>query len=147
MYFFKQDDNLLTLKHFVSQLHASRAHKDANDAMLAQLYQQSVFDSLNEHSYDARLAGLSYDISILPRVARLTFGGCNDKLYDFAAHISDKLAQNPLDLLPKDEIEFDRCVDNLCRGLNSFDVRQPHAHSSYYATLLITPPNYLYANS
>lgn len=146
--FFKQDDRFGEPKAFcIFQLYTSRVYKDAKDAILAQLYQQSVFDSLNEYTYDARLAGLSYDISILPRGVRLTFGGYNDKLSDFAVYIADKLAQNPLDLLPKDEIEFDRYVDNLYRGLKSFDVKQPYAHSSYYATLLITPPNYLYANS
>lgn len=83
-----------------------------------------------------------HDISVLPRGVRLTFGGPNDKLSDFAVFIADKLVQNKLDLVPNDEIEFDRYVDNLYRGLKSFDVKQPYAHYSYYATLFITPPKY-----
>ena len=56
----------------------------------------------------AGLAGLSFDLNVLPRGVRLSFGGYNDKLQTFAAYVSKKVSADLRDTLPKDENEFER---------------------------------------
>ena len=115
-------------------------------ASLATLYQQCAADKLNEYTYDARLADLSYDLQVLPRGVRLTFGGYNDKLKTFASYVSAKLARDLDDVLPANEEEFDRYKDNLLRALSAFKVKQPYAHAIYYSSLAQMPRNFQYTN-
>lgn len=96
--------------------------------------------------WTANLAGLTYEVKVLPRGVRLTFGGYNDKLKKFASFISRKLSVGVNDLLPKDDKEFDRYKDQIMRGLSAFDVRQPYAHASYYAQLSLQPRRFQYTN-
>ncbi|KAL3902900.1 MAG: hypothetical protein SGILL_010650, partial [Bacillariaceae sp.] len=70
---------------------------------------------LGEYAYDAGLAGLTYDIRIVPRGVRLTLGGYNDKLQTFASYLSKKISTDMKDILPKDEAEFERYKDILTR--------------------------------
>jgi len=77
---------------------------------------------------------------------RLTFGGYNDKLKKFASFVTQKLAGDTRDLLPKDDNDFDRYKDQIMRALSAFDVRQPYAHASYYALLTLQPRRFQYTN-
>jgi len=77
---------------------------------------------------------------------RLTFGGYNDKLEDFAKYITKQITTNLDTILPKDAAEFDRYQDLLLRNFAGFDVKQPYAHASYYAKLLTQPPGFQYSN-
>ena len=113
----------------------SEVHTTAERAAFSQLYQTCAVDHLEEYAYDARLAGLSYNVQVLPRGIRLTFGWYNDKLQDFAAYIAGKLAEDIESVLPQDEDEFERYRDNIKRALSAFDVQQPYAHANYYAGL------------
>lgn len=94
----------------------------------------------------AELAGLSYDVKILARGLRLTFGGYNDKIERFASFVSNKLFAEVPDLLPTDDKDFDRYKDQIMRALSAFDVSQPYAHASYYAQLTIQPRRFQYTN-
>jgi insulysin len=94
----------------------------------------------------AGLAGLSYDVKVLARGVRLTFGGYNDRLLKFASYVSRKLSKDVKDLLPKSDNEFDRYKDQIMRALTSFDVKQPYAHASYYANLMLEPRRFQYSN-
>lgn len=98
-------------------------------ASLATLYQSCAADKLNEYTYDARLADLSYDLQVLPRGVRLTFGGYNDKLKTFASYVSSKLARDLDDVLPSNEEEFERYKDNLLRAFAAFKVKEPYGES------------------
>jgi insulysin len=85
-------------------------------------------------------------VKLSPRGIRLTLGGYNDKLKEFAAYISKKLATGSRETLPKDDQEFDRYKDELMRGLSGFDAKQPYAHASYYALLTLQPRSFQYSN-
>ena len=144
----KQDDRFGEPKAFVIfQLLTNEVYASADKAALAQLYQTSATDILNEYAYDAGLAGLSYDIQVLPRGIRLTFGGYNDKLDDFASYISQKLSRDINDVLPENDAEFDRYKDNLMRALTAFNVKQPYAHAVYYSALTLQPRSFQYTNA
>ena len=101
----------------------------------------------DEYAYDASLAGLTYDVKVLPRGIRLTFGGYNDKLEDFATYVSKKLSVEVTKLLPKTDKEFERYKDQVMRALSAFDVRQPYFHASYYSQILLQPPRFQFDNS
>ena len=96
--------------------------------------------------FKAELAGLSYDIKILARGIRLTFGGYNDKIKKFASFVSNKLFTRVQDLLPADDKDFDRYKDQIMRALSAFDVSQPYSHASYYAQLTLQPRRFQYSN-
>ena len=96
--------------------------------------------------FKAGLAGLTYDVKVLPRGVRITFGGYNDKLQKFAAYVSQKVSNNIKNLLPKSDVEFERYKDQILRALSAFDVKQPYAHAGYYANLNIQPLKFQYTN-
>jgi len=77
---------------------------------------------------------------------RLTFGGYNDKLQDFASYVTRKLAREIESVLP-DETDFARYKDNIMRGLTAFDVKQPYAHAIYYSGLTLQSRKVQYTNA
>jgi insulysin len=94
----------------------------------------------------AELAGLTYQVNVLPRGPRLTFGGYSDKLQDFSKYVVQNLADGARSLLPKSDQEFDRYKDQIMRSLSSFDVRQPYAHASYYGQITLQPRRFQFEN-
>lgn len=145
--YFKQDDRFGQPKAYVVfQLLTKDVYASPEKAALASLYQLSANDKLVEYAYDAGLAGLSYDIQVLPRGIRLTFGGYNDKLKDFAAYVSQKLSREVTSLLPENHDEFERYRDQIDRALASFDFQQSYAHAIYNGNLVLQPRNFQYTN-
>jgi insulysin len=146
--FYKADNRFGQPKAFVVfQLLNKNVYATPEKAALAQLYQQCSNDRLEEYAYDAALAGLTFDVQVLPRGIRLTFSGYNDKLQEFASYISYKLARDINKVLPQNDVEFGRYKDNLMRSLTAFDVKQPVGHASYYAYLTLQPRGFQYTNS
>lgn len=146
--YFKQDDRFGQPKAYVIfELLTKDVYASPEKAALASLYQVSANDKLVEFAYDAGLAGLTYDIQVLPRGVRLTFGGYNDKLKDFAAYVSRKLSRDVTSLLPEDDNDFERYRDQIERALDSFDFQQPYAHAIYNGNLVLQPRNFQYTNN
>ena len=146
--YFKEDDRFGLPKAFVIfQILSSNVFANAKKAALSNLLEVCVADKLDEYAYDAGLAGLSYDVKVLPRGIRLTFGGYSDKLQDFATYVSKKLSVDVAKLLPKTDLEFERYKDQIMRGLSAFDVNQPYFHASYYSQLLLQPTRFQFSNS
>jgi insulysin len=147
--YFKEDEKFGQPKAYVVfQLLTPDAMSTPERAVLGQLYQTCATDRLEEYAYDARLAGLTYDVQVLPRGVRLTFGGYNDKLQEFAKYVSKKLTTDTKNnVIPKDEKEFERYKDNIMRGLSAFDVKQPYAHASYYSYLTLKPRKFEFPNA
>lgn len=146
--YFKADDRFGQPKAFVIfELLTKEVYSTAKNAAISNFYEFCVTDKLGEYAYDAGLAGLTYDIKIVPRGVRLTFGGYNDKLQRFASYVSKKLSVEITDLLPKDEIEFERYKDVISRSFAAFDVKQPYAHCAAYTQDLLQPPQFQYSNA
>lgn len=143
--YYKPDDKFGQPKAFVIfQLLTKEVYSSVESAALSNMYEFCVADRLGEYAYDAGLAGLTYDVRVIPRGVRLTFGGYNDKLQKFATYVSKKISADMKDILPKDEADFDRYKDILVRTLAAFDVQQPYAHCSYYSNLMVQPPAFQY---
>ena len=114
--YYKPDRKFGQPKAFVIfQLLTRKAYSSAQAAALSNMYEFSLTDKLGEYAYDAGLAGLTYDVRIVPRGVRLTLGGYNDKLQTFAKYISTKISTDMRDVLPSDEAEFQRYQDILTR--------------------------------
>lgn len=87
-----------------------------------------------------------YEVKVLPRGVRLTFGGYNEKLKDFASFISRKLSFDSKYLLPRDDKGFAIYKDQIMRALSAFDVSQPYSHASYYSQITLQPQRFQYTN-
>ncbi|OEU15623.1 Peptidase_M16-domain-containing protein [Fragilariopsis cylindrus CCMP1102] len=145
--YYKPDDKFGQPKAFVIfELLTKEVYSSVKSAALSNMYEFCVADKLGEYAYDAGLAGLTYDVRIVPRGVRLTFGGYNDKLEDFAKYVTKQITTNLKNILPKDEAEFDRYQDLLIRSFAGFDVKQPYSHCAYYSQLMLQPPGYQYNN-
>jgi insulysin len=115
--YYKPDKKFGQPKAFVIfQLLTRKVYSSAKAAALSNMYEFSLTDKLGEYAYDAGLAGLTYDVRIVPRGVRLTLGGYNDKLQAFASYLSKKISADMKDILPKDEAEFERYKDILTRS-------------------------------
>ncbi len=146
--YYKQDDRFGKPKAIaIFQLLTKEVYDSPKSAILSKLYQVAVSDRLKEYTYDASLAGLSYDVQVLPRGVRLLFGGYNDKLLQFATYVSTKVSQDITQVLPENEIEFERYKDEIVRALAAFDVQQVYSHAIYYSNLALNPKSFLYTNS
>lgn len=146
--YFKEDDRFGIPKAFVVlELVTQDVFASAKNAALANLYELCVTDRLGEYAYDAELAGLNYEVKVVPRGVRLTFAGYSDKLKVFASYIAKKLSRDVDQLLPRTGEEFERYKDQVMRALSGFDVKQPYFHASYYSQLVLHPRNFQYSNS
>jgi insulysin len=115
--YYKPDEKFGQPKAFVIfELLTKEVYSSVKSAALSNMYEFCVADKLGEYAYDAGLAGLTYDVRIVPRGVRLTFGGYNDKLEDFAKYVTKQITTNLKNILPKDEAEFDRYQDLLIRS-------------------------------
>ena len=145
--YYKADDQFGQPKAFlIFQLLTKEVSSNAKKAALANLYELALSDKLTEYAYDAGLAGLTYDVQIVPRGVRLTFGGYNDKLKEFVAYVSRKAALEFDDILPKTDREFERYKDLLSRTFAGFDVKQPYSHCTSFSQLLLNPITFQYSN-
>lgn len=145
--YYKPDNRFGQPKAFVVfQLLTKEVSSSAKKAALANMYEFALTDKLTEYAYDAGLAGLTYDVRVVPRGVRLTFGGYNDKLQQFAEYVSKKASTDFQDVLPKDETEFERYKDLLSRTFAAFDVKQPYAHCTSFSQLLVNPRDFQYSN-
>lgn len=145
--YYKADNRFGQPKAFVIfQLLTKEVSSSAKEAALANMYEFALTDKLTEYAYDAGLAGLTYDVRVLPRGVRLTFGGYNDKLQQFASYISRKAASDLRDVLPNNLAEFERYKDLLARSFAAFDFKQPYAHCTSYSQLVLNPRRFQYSN-
>jgi insulysin len=146
--YYKEDDRFgLPKGYIVFQILSPEVFASSKKAALTNLLEICIEDKLSEYAYDAGLAGLIYEVKVVPRGIRLTFGGYSDKLQDFAAYVSKKLSVEVTKLLPKTDQEFDRYKDQIMRALSAFDVKQPYFHASYYSQLTLQPPKFQFVNS
>jgi len=116
--------------YMILNLAVPERHYTPAFAVQSDLFTSCFLDSLSEYLYDARLAGLGFDMSYNPRGLQLVVSGYSDKVDVFAARVLKKVHQ-----YRPDQAAFERFKDLMIRGLNNFKTRQPYAHASFYAGL------------
>ncbi|RIA99019.1 Metalloenzyme, LuxS/M16 peptidase-like protein [Glomus cerebriforme] len=95
------------------------------------LYVDLVKDALTEYSYNAEIAGLSYDLYCLPEGLLLAVKGYSDKLQILLEKIVIKMKNFEVD--PE---RFLLIKEYLRREYKNFQLESPHQHSMYYLNYL-----------
>ncbi|GAB6025052.1 hypothetical protein CHUAL_010157 [Chamberlinius hualienensis] len=130
---FKQDNTYLLPKAALYfQITSPLAYADPLHCNFASMFVLLFQDALNEYTYDAQLAGLSYYLSNTKYGICLTVKGYNDKQPILLEKVIDKLTSFRVD-----QKRFDIIKENYIRGIRNFQSEQPHQHASYYMALLI----------
>ncbi|MCG3200558.1 MAG: Protease 3 [Gammaproteobacteria bacterium] len=133
---FKQDEAFKQPRaDFYFSVRTPAANDSAEHAVLTSLYTQLVSDELNEFSYAAQLAGLSY--SLYPHIRGFTvrISGYEDKLALLLTRIVEAL-RNPT--LTREALERERQV--LIRGLENVRHDNPYEQIlSEIAKLIVHP--------
>jgi insulysin len=97
------------------------------------LYADLVNDALTEYSYDAELAGLTYQFNSHALGIWVTLSGYNDKLHVLAKHVLEKarsLVVNP------ERLEVMK--EQLKRDWKNFFLEQPYRISDHHGRYLLT---------
>ena len=111
--------------------------ESAQANVMARLYVDLVVDSLTEYSYDADLAGLSYDLHAQLGNFVLSVDGYNDKLPVLHKVVLDRLTN-----LTIDNKRFELIKEQLQRGLENFKLGNPYQHASYHLSHLTVKDMY-----
>lgn len=100
---------------------------------LVSLYADLVNDALTEFSYDADLAGLSYNLFSHSNGLYMTMSGYNDKMAVLVQHILEKLKNTPVD-----ENRLASMKEQAQREWRNFFLGQSYTLSDYYARYIMT---------
>ncbi|KRX76897.1 Insulin-degrading enzyme [Trichinella sp. T6] len=131
---YKKDDEFLTPKTVVRLLLRSPLTNSSPGRMVeAHLYSELVFDALNEHAYNAMLAGLKYSVISTLDGMQINVSGYSEKLPVLLSSIVDKMLS-----LKVEPTTFDRLKERFIRRLRNFDMEPPYQQSMYYSTLLLS---------
>ncbi|GAA5941905.1 uncharacterized protein JCM15063_000815 [Sporobolomyces koalae] len=109
----------------------------AINSVASRLFAELVRDSLNEYSYDADLAGLSYSFEQQGDGILLSADGYNDKLAVLLKVVVDRMKN-----LQVDKKRFDIIVDQLRRLYVNFALEEPYQHVAIDASHLTQALSY-----
>jgi len=127
----------LPLADFYFSVRSPVANDTPRHAMLTSLYVQLVNDQLTEFSYDADLAGLSYDLYKHIRGFTVRISGYDDKQSVLVARIVDALT-NPR--IADDRFQIAK--ENAIRGLRNAQKNSPYRRGIDEVRLLLTEPDW-----
>jgi len=127
----------LPLSNFYFTVRSPVANDSARHAVLTNLYVQLVNDQLNEFSYDADLAGLSYSLYKHIRGFTVRVSGYNDKQTVLVERIVEAL-RNPNFA----DDRFEIAKENAIRGLNNSRKDSPYRLAIGEVHLLLTEPSW-----
>ncbi|GJJ71266.1 insulysin [Entomortierella parvispora] len=128
----KKDDVFWVPKvNMYFQLKSPLSYSSPSNNVKTQLYVNLLKDALNEYSYDADLAGLSYGLETTVEGMILSVEGYNDK--------ATVLLQKVVERMRNLEINPDRfrlIQDQMDRMYKNFKLEAPHQHAMYYMSYL-----------
>ncbi len=130
---FQQDyrfDSPKAQLHF--RIETPEVYASPRNAVLSQLYADAFEEGLNEFTYPALTAGLSYNVWSDKKGIRLSFSGYSDRILTFVQAISTKLKT-----LEVDEKTFAELKERKRRSYTNFHLQQPYQQAFYYRSLLL----------
>ncbi|KAG0266792.1 Insulinase (Peptidase M16) [Mortierella polycephala] len=128
----KKDDVFWVPKvNMYFQLKSPLAYSSPSNNVKTQLYVTLLKDSLNEYSYDADLAGLSYSLDTTVEGMVLSIEGYNDKAHVLLQKVVEKMKS-----LEIDPDRFHLIQDQMERMYKNFLLEAPHQHAMYYMSYL-----------
>uniref|UniRef100_A0A131YUM3 Insulin-degrading enzyme n=1 Tax=Rhipicephalus appendiculatus TaxID=34631 RepID=A0A131YUM3_RHIAP len=108
------------------------AYQDPHHTNMTHMFVRLFTDALNEYTYAAMQAGLSYSLDNTIYGIVLSIRGYNDKQHVLLSKIMDKLTNFVVD-----QQRFDILKESYIRGLKNFSAEQPHQHAVYYTYMLL----------
>lgn len=108
------------------------AYQDPHHTNMTHMFVRLFTDALNEYTYAAMQAGLSYSLDNTIYGIVLSIRGYNDKQHVLLSKIMDKLTNFEVD-----QQRFDILKESYIRGLKNFSAEQPHQHAVYYTYMLL----------
>ena len=99
--------------------------------MHTRLFLDLVQDAMNEYSYNADLAGLSYKLETQANGILINIDGYNDKLPVLAKVVLEKMAK-----LQVDPQRFEIIKDQIRRNYQNFKLAAPSGHTTYWVSYL-----------
>ncbi|KAG1681085.1 Insulin-degrading enzyme [Nymphon striatum] len=131
---FKQDNEYLLPKSVIKiHLKSPLAYSDPLSCGLACMFVRLFQDALTEYSYDAQLAGLSYNLANVKSGMMLYMKGYNHKLNILLEKLMDCLTSFEVD-----EKRFEIFKEKYVRGLHNFKAEQPYQQAFYYTDILLS---------
>ncbi|KAI1314496.1 Insulinase (Peptidase M16) [Mortierella claussenii] len=128
----KKDDVFWVPKvNMYFQLKSPLAYSSPSNNVKTQLYVNLLKDALNEYSYDADLAGLSYSLDTTVEGMILSVEGYNDKAHVLLQKVVEKMKN-----LEIDAERFRLMQDQMDRMYKNFKLEAPHQHAMYYMSYL-----------
>ncbi|EMD38222.1 hypothetical protein CERSUDRAFT_82469 [Gelatoporia subvermispora B] len=129
----KKDDTFWIPKaNVVIEIRSPVAGASARATVLTRLYADLVNDALTEYTYDADLAGLSYNFASQMLGLYVTLTGYNDKLHVLAHHVLERARS--LQIVPE---RLQVMKDQAKRDWENFFLGQPYRLSDYYGRYLM----------
>lgn len=111
----------------------------ARTSAYARLLKSYLTDYLREDTYAASEAGLQYSCDFTAKGLRLEFAGYSDKLPQYVASVTSKIAA----FVPQDESRMARYKDVIARELDAYVTQQPYQHANYIARQCTDLPSFL----
>ncbi len=114
--------------------------KEAYDALFvinSRLFSMCFMDSANEYLYEARLAGLNFNLEFTSRGLVLTFTGFSEKLPLFAEKMLALLRE-----FKPERNAYARFRDVQQRELSGWKTQQPYYHANYFASQILETLQY-----
>ncbi|KAI9226187.1 MAG: Metalloenzyme, LuxS/M16 peptidase-like protein, partial [Piptocephalis tieghemiana] len=128
----KRDDQFWVPKVYVwAWIRTPLAYASPRTSVLTRLYAELVRDALNEYSYDAEVAGLSWSIHTDVDGLVLSLEGYNDRM----PVLLQKVIQGLREFRPSPE-RFDLIREQLLRVYRNFSKEAPYQHALYHLTTL-----------
>ncbi|KAJ0393808.1 hypothetical protein ATCC90586_001339 [Pythium insidiosum] len=124
----------LTLSFF---LYSPEVAPTPYHAVLSSLFIRYLKDELTEHSYDAELAGMEYDVSFNSRAIELHVGGFSHKLPLLLQRILEQLRSMAQPEHRYDAAVFERLKDRTKRLYENFFLEEPYQHAVYATQLIL----------
>ncbi|KAF8911060.1 Metalloenzyme, LuxS/M16 peptidase-like protein [Gymnopilus junonius] len=131
----KKDDRFWVPKaHVVIDIRSPSANASARAAVITRLYSNLVNDSLTEFSYDADLAGLSYNFTPHTTGLFVSMNGYNDKMIVLVRHVLEKVKGLVID---PQRLAVIKEEDQARREWENFFLGQSYSLSDYYGRYLM----------
>jgi insulysin len=128
----KLDDTFLVPKtNAFFEIRSSVAYSSVENCVLTRLYTDLLKDLINEFSYFADIAGLSFHLDNSIDGLILDVSGFNDKLDILLQEIVDKMAEFDVT-----EDNFVRVKNQLRKSLDGWFFDSPHSHAMYFMAAL-----------
>ncbi|CAO3651050.1 unnamed protein product [Cunninghamella echinulata] len=127
---YKKDDTFWLPKSQVwIILRSPLTHATPRYSVITELYIRMLTESLNEYTYNAEVAGLSYYVSLEQYGIMLNVGGYSDKLPLLLEKIVDRMKHTEFD-----QEKFNMIKEQTIRDYSNFKLEAPFQHAVYYLT-------------